>query len=435
MLRRLPVHLALMVVLGLALLSAALVMAEDSVPSSRTAAQDDGMPAADGAALLDYILMQNPYTTWGSWTPDRWSDFGGYLESGAPHGATVRIFVNDVAVEAAESEDFSGTLPYGTIVVKENFGGTVDEPGDVAALTVMYKVEGYNPAGGDWFWLKTPGDGSAIDAEGMVEGCIGCHSQEGNADYQLRYAFGEQPAAFYGMALPEADGAAIMDFLMNESPYTGWSSWATSDANPEDYSGYLASAAPHGNTVRIFVNDRALTAVEREDFSGHLPPGTIVVKENYGGTVDEPGDLAALTIMYRVHGYNSEGGDWYWLKTSADGMTIDAEGQVEGCISCHGQEGNSDWLLRYQVPNYGMMDEMMGDDMGGDEMGGDTMGASLDGNALIDERCTSCHTRERIDSASKDRGGWEATVDRMIGYGTTLTADEREAVISFLAGG
>lgn len=58
--------------------------------------------------------------------------------------------------------------------------------------------------------------------------------------------------------------------------------------------------------------------------------------------------------------------------------------------------------------------------------------ATLDGNALIDERCTVCHTRDRIDQQDKDEAGWNATVDRMIGYGADLDSAERQAVINYL---
>ena len=58
--------------------------------------------------------------------------------------------------------------------------------------------------------------------------------------------------------------------------------------------------------------------------------------------------------------------------------------------------------------------------------------ATLDGNALIDERCTVCHTRERIDMQDKDEEGWTETVDRMISYGADLDSAERQAVINYL---
>lgn len=59
--------------------------------------------------------------------------------------------------------------------------------------------------------------------------------------------------------------------------------------------------------------------------------------------------------------------------------------------------------------------------------------AALDGAALVAARCTTCHSADRINKASKDRAGWEATVDRMIGYGAQLNADERAAVLDYLS--
>lgn len=59
-------------------------------------------------------------------------------------------------------------------------------------------------------------------------------------------------------------------------------------------------------------------------------------------------------------------------------------------------------------------------------------GGALDGDALVSERCTVCHTRERIDNQDKDEAGWTETVDRMIGYGAQLNDAEREAVIQYL---
>lgn len=148
-------------------------------------------PAADGQALLDYVLRQNSYTNWGTW-PDPNSQ--GFLQSGAPHGGVVRIFVNDVALSAANN--FTGQLPANSIIVKENYTGSDPaSPGDLGALTVMYKVPGFAPETNDWFWLKAAGDGSAIDLQGAVAGCIGCHGGvEGNKDYILRFGFGG-PAA------------------------------------------------------------------------------------------------------------------------------------------------------------------------------------------------------------------------------------------------
>ena len=345
--RKLSTPIIILNVLGIGLLVLASVLAYGS-HLRPAVAQAPELPEANGQALTDYILTTNPYQEWGSWTPDRWSDFGGYLVSSEPHGATVRIFVNDIAREAVAAKDFDGVLPPGSLIVKENYMGTVEEPGDVAALTVMYKVEGFDPAGNDWFWLKTDLAGT-VDVEGAVAMCSTCHAQQGNADYLLRYAFGEEPATFYGEPLPEANGQAIMTYVLETNPYTEWASWPTDEANPEDFSGLLESGEPHGATVRIFVNERALAAITREGFDGILPPGSLIVKENYMGTVEAPGDLAAITLMYKVAGFSPETNDWYWVKAAPDG-TVDVDGAVAMCSGCHGQDGNSDYLLRYQLP-------------------------------------------------------------------------------------
>lgn len=160
------------------------------------------MPAADGAALTEYVLNTNPYLSWGTWPADEWNDFTVNLVSGAPHGSVVRIYVNDIALEAADS--FDGEMPVGSIIVKENYVGTDPaDPGELDALTVMYKTEDFNPDAGNWYWLKVKPDGSTIDAEGAVAGCIGCHSQDNNQDFILRYGFGSEPAV---TSLGEAAG-------------------------------------------------------------------------------------------------------------------------------------------------------------------------------------------------------------------------------------
>ncbi len=56
-----------------------------------------------------------------------------------------------------------------------------------------------------------------------------------------------------------------------------------------------------------------------------------------------------------------------------------------------------------------------------------------DAAALIQRRCTICHTIERIDTVKLDRSGWEQTVDVMIDKGATLNDAERTAVIDYLS--
>ncbi len=58
---------------------------------------------------------------------------------------------------------------------------------------------------------------------------------------------------------------------------------------------------------------------------------------------------------------------------------------------------------------------------------------ALDGKALMNERCTGCHTIERVQTAKKSKAEWEATVSRMKTKGTKLNDAETQALIDFLA--
>jgi len=72
-----------------------------------------------------------------------------------------------------------------------------------------------------------------------------------------------------------------------------------------------------------------------------MPEGAIIVKENYG---KDKKTLMAVTPMYRIKGYNPEGGDWYWAKYGADGTVLKA-GKVKGCIDCHSVQKTKDWIF------------------------------------------------------------------------------------------
>ena len=57
---------------------------------------------------------------------------------------------------------------------------------------------------------------------------------------------------------------------------------------------------------------------------------------------------------------------------------------------------------------------------------------SGDGAALLEERCTVCHSLDRVTQAQKTREEWEQTVVRMVGKGTQLNADEQATLIEYL---
>lgn len=126
-------------------------------------------------------LDRKRYRTWNMW-PDK----GAFYEGREPHGTLLTTYVNDVAFEAIENKE--GKLPYGAIVVKENF----KPDKTLVAITVMEKREGYNPEGNDWFWVKFDPNGKVASMEklgvtmilaGKVPGCLECHGKKSDNDF------------------------------------------------------------------------------------------------------------------------------------------------------------------------------------------------------------------------------------------------------------
>ena len=133
------------------------------------------VPVVSGAAddyapkFWTHITTTDPYTGWGYW-PGHYGMYPGK----SPHGAYLKLYANGKALKAARE---GRPMPDGAILVKENYG---ENQKTLMAITPMYKSEGFNPAGGDWWWAKYGPNGEVM-ASGRVEGCINCHkAQEAN---------------------------------------------------------------------------------------------------------------------------------------------------------------------------------------------------------------------------------------------------------------
>ena len=129
------------------------------------------LPAASGTALWDYLIKVDYAKTWKIW-PGTHALYPGK----SPHGAFLTTYVNEPACEAIEKKE--GSMPDGAIICKQNF----DKEKKYVALTVMYKVKGYDPMEGDYFWAKYSPDGR-IDGEGKISSCINCHSHQRENDF------------------------------------------------------------------------------------------------------------------------------------------------------------------------------------------------------------------------------------------------------------
>lgn len=57
---------------------------------------------------------------------------------------------------------------------------------------------------------------------------------------------------------------------------------------------------------------------------------------------------------------------------------------------------------------------------------------TLDGEALVQERCTECHSLTRVKNTGRTAEGWQAVVEEMIREGAVLNPDEKAAVLEYL---
>jgi mono/diheme cytochrome c family protein len=69
----------------------------------------------------------------------------------------------------------------------------------------------------------------------------------------------------------------------------------------------------------------------------------------------------------------------------------------------------------------------------GSSSSGSSSGTPLSGQALMQERCSVCHSLDRVTSAQKTADQWKTTVDRMINHGAQLTSSEKTTLIDYLA--
>ncbi len=138
----------------------------------------------------------------------------------------------------------------------------------------------------------------------------------------------------YKTRMPMTSAGDIRQHIIGQSPYKTWDMWP---GKGKMYEG----TEPHGSLLTTYVNDIALKSIKK--LNG-MANNSIVVKENY--SPDKK--LVAITVMYKVKGFNAETGDWYWVKYGPDYDTI-AEGNVKGCIACHNSASANDYIFTGKV--------------------------------------------------------------------------------------
>ena len=143
-----------------------------------------------GAAVWAHLQESDYRSTWTLW-PEKGELYAGQ----EPHGMLLTTYLNDVALQSLSSG--ASSMAPGAIVVKENYM----PDSTLAAVTTMFKVEGYNPDVNDWFFTKhlasgeldrTP-DGMAM--EGRLPGCTNCHRAMQTNDYLFTDQLGGEAVA------------------------------------------------------------------------------------------------------------------------------------------------------------------------------------------------------------------------------------------------
>lgn len=128
-------------------------------------------PAANATAIIEYITRVDDYRKW-PFYPET-----GVLYPGKhPKGSLLITYVSPMTLHALQNKP--GRLPDHTIIIKENY----NLEKKLQTTTVMYRLVGYNPEFGDWFWLKYTPDQTILE-EGKVVGCIKCHQAVKNNDW------------------------------------------------------------------------------------------------------------------------------------------------------------------------------------------------------------------------------------------------------------
>ena len=159
----------------------AVVLATDLFEASHVHAQSGTrtQPVRSFESRFWDYLRNARYTNWAP----RPGQNGDFYEGSSPHGAFLKMYLNRTAIANPNG------LPSGSVIVKENYG---KDKKTVMAITVMYRLKDYNPAGGDWYWVKYLPDGTVATAPrekggvrlaGKVNGCIQCHSDADGNDF------------------------------------------------------------------------------------------------------------------------------------------------------------------------------------------------------------------------------------------------------------
>ncbi len=147
--------------------------------------------------------------------------------------------------------------------------------------------------------------------------------------FAIAYAIHQTMPAETMVPLPGPVGSAVYKYITIEEPYKDWDIWPGT--------GRLSKGRPPLEYITTYVNDNALFSIKVGE---KMANGSIIVTENY--TPEKM--FSALFVMYKIKGYNPQGGDWFWAQYDARGKAVKV-GKVKGCISCHTEVKENDYVF------------------------------------------------------------------------------------------
>jgi hypothetical protein len=130
----------------------------------------------------------------------------------------------------------------------------------------------------------------------------------------------------------EGPGAFTPDYETSDSFFT---------MTPGIYDG----DSPHGR-VRIWYSKNIETLIQQESYD--VPVGTVSVKQGYFDENDQYEKI--VTMIKKAPGYDSEHKDWEYEVRTPNG-SVEKNGKLSGCISCHSHAPETDYLMGTKVAN------------------------------------------------------------------------------------
>jgi hypothetical protein len=124
--------------------------------------------------------------------------------------------------------------------------------------------------------------------------------------------------------------------------FEGWSEWAQVTQKP------IVSEGHNNNWVGIYVDELAKDTYLSA--GAPYPECAKIVKPIYFDA--EGKSVRKLTIMVKMKpGYDPDNGDWWYAHSDASGTQIGRHGRLHGCIPCHKQAAETDYLFSKDVLN------------------------------------------------------------------------------------